>query len=85
MNNGKNYYSDGSTSEGNVIPQSELEFEEILVDENFSLDTEEIVLMEPNSEGELEETGTLSPSLRIVLNEADDLLYWQETIMDKDG
>lgn len=77
------YYSDGSTSDGNTIPQSELEFEEIAVIDDFNLSSEEIVLMELNDEGEMVETQTLEPSLRIVLTDEEDLQYWQETIFDK--
>jgi len=80
------YYSNGSTSQGAVIPVSELEYELLYEDDAFVADANPIIFEELNDEGEEEETGRLNPSLRIVFQNADgytDMQAWQELIIDK--
>ncbi len=80
------YYSNGSTSEGSIIPTSELESELVYENDQFSPDPEQILLTELNSDGEPEESGRLDPSLRIVFKDAfgfTDMQFWQELIIDK--
>lgn len=78
------YFSDGSASLSENI-SSELDSELIHVIEEFTPSSETIVLTEINEEGVEEETEFIAPAIRIVLDEEDDLQYWQELIIDKVG
>ncbi|MBT8393403.1 MAG: DUF4270 domain-containing protein [Bacteroidia bacterium] len=77
------YYSNGETSEGVMIAESELE-SELIYSDTLNIDNKEIVLTTNNFEDPTEEeevTSRLKPSLRIQL----DTLYWREVIIDKIG
>lgn len=78
------YYSDGSASLSENI-SSELDSELIHVIEEFKPSSETIVLTEINEDGVEEDTEVLAPRIRIVLEEEEDLQYWQELIIDKVG
>lgn len=76
------YFSDGSTSEGNTIPVSELESEllyESQPDDMFQFKSDQIILTAANDEGVMEESDRLQPRLRIHL----DPDFWKTTIIDK--
>lgn len=82
------YYSNGATSLGEIIPASELESDLIYEDNQFKPSSSAISLMEINDEGDLVESGKLSPSFRVVFKDNPDypdMQFWQELIMDKVG
>ncbi len=78
------YYSDGAASLSENI-SSELASEFLYAIEEFKPSSEAIILTEINDEGVEEETEVLTPRLRIVLEDEDDLQFWQELIIDKAG
>lgn len=91
----QNYYSDGSTAVGSMIPSTELESELIYETEEFVPYSDQINLTEINSDGEEEVTQILNPSLLLVFKEgegtgnnifySENLQFWQDLIIDKVG
>lgn len=80
------YFSNGTNSNNEAIPNSLLEGELIYeTEEPFQPSSDQIVLTEENEDGEMEVSERLTPSLRIVFDEADELTFWQEKIVDMEG
>lgn len=96
--NPQKYFSDGSVSFGNLIPESELESELIFESQSgslFQFRSNQIIFTEENDEGEMEETERIQPSLVLVFKDesslndgyyySNNLQFWEETIFSKFG
>ena len=77
----QNYYSNGSTSLSENISQADLEYNLIKVVDEVVPDRNLIILTD--EEGEVRETVT--PAIRIVMTDEDELNYWKTKIFDKEG
>lgn len=84
FNTSQKYYSNGSSSESDLISDLELEGEILYQDLSFTPDSEVIVLKEIDLEtGEEVETSRLIPSLRVKLNNPND--FWENLILNREG
>lgn len=81
LNARQNYYSNGSTSLSENISQSDLEYNLLKVVDTVIPDRNLIVLTD--EEGEVRETVT--PAIRIVMTEEEELNFWKTKIFDKEG
>ncbi len=78
------YFSDYSLSDGTMIDEmASLQGELLYEDDEFIPSPEAIVLEELDDEGEVFESATLAPALRVHLNNPNS--FWQEQIFDKEG
>ncbi|WP_412987094.1 DUF4270 domain-containing protein [Pontimicrobium sp. IMCC45349] len=82
------YYSNGATSENDIISPTQLEGELIYSVEEFTPNEEIIILTEENEDGEQEETSRLVPSIRLnLIDQPDnfDQVFWENLIFAKEG
>jgi len=86
LDESQRYFSDGSLSSTEQLNTSDLEGELLFTTSSFFPSNEEIVLTEENNEGEMETSATLTPSLRIRLDEIASLPanFWEELFFEKE-
>lgn len=86
LDESQRYFSDGSLSSTEQLNTSDMEGELLYTTTEFFPSNEEIVLTEENDEGEMETSATLTPSLRIKLDEIASLPnnFWEELILERE-
>jgi hypothetical protein len=84
FNDSQKYYSNGSTSETNLINTSDLEGQLLYQEESFLPSSDQIILTSTNDDGEEVEPTKLAPGIRVKLDNPGDT-FWQELIFEKEG
>ncbi len=84
FNDSQKYYSNGTTSGNSLINPLDLEGQLLYQDDEFLPSSDEIILTELDDANLPFESGKVSPSLRVKLDNPNDD-YWQELIFNKEG
>lgn len=86
LDQNQSYFSDGSLSSAEQLNAAELEGQLLYTTSYFLPSNEEITLTALNSEGESETTATLTPSLRVKLEDISlPTNFWEDLIIAKEG
>lgn len=79
------YFSNGSMGNSESLNFNQLEGQLLYVNNEFSPSNEEIILVTRDDDGEILTSETLSPSLRIKLEDNLPESFWETLIFDKEG
>lgn len=86
LDENQRYFSDGSLSSSEQLNAADMEGQLLYTTSEFFPSNEEIILTEVNDEGETETSATLTPSLRLKLDELSSLPenFWEDLILEKE-
>ncbi|MDA9575575.1 DUF4270 domain-containing protein [Flavobacteriaceae bacterium] len=86
LDENQRYFSDGSLSSSEQLNAADMEGQLLYTTSEFFPSNEEIILTEVNDEGEAETSATLTPSLRLKLDELSSLPenFWEDLILEKE-